>query len=156
MIREIEGDLLDFPEESNVILQCCNRQNKMGSGLALSIKERFPQAYEADTKAFQENLNQLSMFSVATLDGGNKIVNLYAQEHYGRDKRYLDYEALYSGLEKIKELLEKAVEEGRNYRLGIPYKLGSDRAGGNWNIVKVIIEEIFTNSHIDVVIVKKK
>ena len=58
----IQGNLLDFPTHCktdpdkyigiSAIAHSCNTRNIMGAGIAKQIKNRYPQAYEADTKAF--------------------------------------------------------------------------------------------------------
>ena len=152
-IEYVKGNLLDFPGV-NVIAQICNCKNIMGGGLALQIKEEYPAAFEADTAAAKVGENQLGMFSVATLPNGKRIVNLYCQYDIGTDKRQIDYEATTVALTRLKELLENANKEGRNYSVGLPAMMGCGLAGGDWHIVKAIIESIFEKSPIKVVIVE--
>jgi len=151
MIKEIKANLLDFPEGIDVICQCCNCCATQNSGLALQIKLRYPQAYAADVdyneKYGKENI--LGSFSGAVLPDGKKILNFYAQYNYGRDKRQLDYEAFYLCLEKLKAGNKKSEKK---YIIGFPYKIGSDRAGGDWNVVLAMIHSVFDNSGIDVII----
>lgn len=89
------GDLLDFIHW-NVAAHCANCRNTFGSGLAKQIKDRFLAAYEADTEAFRavahldsdiSRTTLLGDFSVGVLDEKRRIVNLYGQADYGRDKR---------------------------------------------------------------------
>jgi len=151
MIKEIKANLLDFPEGINIICHVANCQNNFGSGIAAQIKSRYPEAYEADTeyneKYGKENI--LGSFSGAVLPDGKKILNFYAQYNYGRDKRQLDYEAFCLCLERLKTGIKKSEKK---YIIGFPYKIGSDRAGGDWNVVLVMIHSVFDNSGIDVII----
>lgn len=153
-IKHIEGDLLEFRSgdyEWNVIVSCCNAQRTMGSGLALAIKTKYPAAFEEYSKSDM----MLGTFSVATVEDGKKIVNLIAQWYYGYDgKRYVDYEALYSGLEALKIALEKAAAEGRQYSLAVPYKMASDRAGGSWTIVEAMLNFLFDKSPVPCYIIR--
>lgn len=147
-VHKIDGDLLDWQageHKWNVIVSCCNAQRTMGSGIALAIKTRYPAAFEA----YMDSDMMLGTFSVATVEDGKKIVNLIAQQYYGSDgKRYVDYEALYAGLEALKVALESAAGEGRSYSVAIPYKMASDRAGGSWQIVEAMIHFLFDDSPI--------
>lgn len=151
---QIEGDLLSWQsgEHSwNVAIHCCNAQKTMGSGIALTIKERYPAAYEA----YMASEMTLGTFSVATLEDGKKIVNLIGQRYYGGDgKRYVNYEALHEGLETLKNSLEAALQEGRSYTLAVPYKIASDRAGGSWEIVEAMLKSLFDKSPVTCYIVR--
>jgi hypothetical protein len=54
---------------------------------------------------------------------------------------------LYKSLEKAAAYLERSGVE----RVGVPYRMGSDRAGGDWRIVSAMLETVFTygnNPHI--------
>ncbi len=152
-VTYIKGNLLDFPGV-NVIGHIANCQGVMGSGLALQIKEEFPAAYEVYRKDFEAGECKLGQFSAAEVAGGKRVVNLYCQDQFGRDRRHLDYEALYIALEGLKQLLERAHSEGRIYSLGLPYKLGSERAGGAWPVVDAMIQHLFAASDIKVVVVE--
>jgi O-acetyl-ADP-ribose deacetylase (regulator of RNase III) len=151
MIKEIKANLLDFPEGINVLCHVCNCCNTMGSGIASQIKLRYPQAYLADTeynKKYSKE-NMLGSFSGAVLEDGKKILNLYAQYNYGRESRQLNYESFYLCLERLKSSIQKS---DKKYIVGFPYKIGSDRAGGDWNVVLAMIHSVFDNSGIDVII----
>ena len=148
------GNLLDFGHGITMIAHCANTKNVMGSGIALQIKEEYPLAYEADTEAAKAGKNQLGQFSVASLPNGKKIVNVYAQGDFGMDKRQLDYEAFYIAFEELHRLLLEAKEKGRTHVLGIPKNIGCFRAGGSWRVVNAMLEEIFLDSPIKLVIVE--
>ncbi len=156
MIKEIKANLLDFPDGINIGIHCTNCCNTMSSGIAAQIKRRYPEAYEADTQFYNscdpENRFQEMMGNIshARTKDNNVIFNLYAQFNFGREKRQLNYEAFYCGLEKIRDLILK--DKKNKYTIGVPYKIGSDRAGGDWNVVLAMIHSVFDNSGIDVII----
>lgn len=163
-VKYAKGDLLDFTHW-NVIAHCANCTNTFGSGLALQIRERYPVAYEADTEAYTAvnptgghipMAEMLGEFSVANVGEGRRIVNLYGQAAYGRDRRHLDYDAFYNALKELKTSLEIAHIEGRIYTLGLPHRIGSDRAGGDWRIIEVMIHALFDESPIQVYIVERE
>ncbi len=153
-IEHKKGNLLDFNHGITMIAHCANTKNVMGSGIALQIKEEYPVAYEADTAAAAAKKNQLGQFSVATLPNGRKIVNVYAQGEYGMEKRQLDYEAFYIAFEELHRLMLEAKEKGRTHILGIPKFIGCFRAGGSWRVVNAMLEEIFLDSPIKLIIVE--
>ena len=71
-IETIKGNLLDFPPHHpddpdryigiNNIAHSCNCQNVMGGGIAKQIKERYPQAYEADTEFYNSEYDKNGQF----------------------------------------------------------------------------------------------
>ena len=143
-IEIISGNLLDGFDrgEVNNIGHCCNMQNTFGSGIAKSIKERYPKAYEADTIWYKSGDKHIPL-SMAALpynierEVSPRIFNLYGQEFYGTEKRQLNYGRLAKSLIAMQGWLNG------NSTVGFPYKMGSDRAGGDWEIVLEMIEFIF-------------
>jgi len=154
MIEHKTGNLLDFGHGITMIAHCANIKNCFGSGIALQIKEEYPAAYEADCEAAEKGKNNLGQFSVAKLPNGKFIVNLYGQSLYGMDERQLDYEAIYIALEELHRLLLEAKEKGKVHILGVPKLMGCFRAGGSWKVVNAMLEVIFLDSPIKLVIVE--
>lgn len=126
----------------------------MGAGLAKQIRERYPHVYEKYRAAcLAEKRQAPSGSSGSRLLGkiqvipvnpllspdanttSQVIVNVFAQEFFGRDKRYTDYDALRSCLHKVNERFA-----GKT--VALPYYMGCGLAGGSWDIViKIIVEE---------------
>lgn len=152
MKEYIKGDLLELFEkgEVNHILHCCNCQGVWGSGIALQIKKKYPGAYRTykqHEKNFGLKLGTESMYSHSWEQA---IFNLHAQEFYGRTKgkRYVDYNALKRCLLAVK------INVFKEEKIGIPYKMASDRAGGDWSVVESIIDEVFPEEKYKIVIVE--
>ena len=153
----IDGDLLDYfknSKENLGIAHVCNCKGVMGSGIALAIRYRFPSAY-TEYKLF-ESTHGLALGSVSAAQGPwcpngtvKYIFNLHAQFNYGTEKKqYLDYDALRQCLKTTQNSL---IQHGIG-TIGLPYHMGSDRAGGDWDtVLGIIAEELNT---VDVVIVK--
>ena len=152
-VQSITGDLLDFTHW-NVIAHSANCQNTMGAGIAKRIRERYPAAYAADTEAYNAGKAELGFMSVADVGDGRKVANLYTQYRYGREKRHVDYDALYCALEALRHGLENAATQGRSYSLGLPHNLSCMNAGGDWRIVSAMIHALFDESPITVYIVQ--
>lgn len=142
----IKGNLIDahLNNEVDYMFHCCNCQKNFGSGIALEVKNRIPAAYEADLASGDDMLGEF------TTGGG--VYNLYGQKYYGRYGSYyqefnrqIDYNAYRRAL--YNALADIAGEEGdlKNVVLGFPYKIGSDRAGGDWDTVKKITEDMVSN-----------
>jgi O-acetyl-ADP-ribose deacetylase (regulator of RNase III) len=86
MIVKIDCSVFDSP--SQAIIHQANCFNTMGSGIACQIRQRYPEAYEADCKTISGDRSKLGKFSwVKTNDGKYHIYNCYSQYQYGRDQR---------------------------------------------------------------------
>lgn len=161
-LTHIDGDIFKI-QGIQICGHQCNCQNIMGSGIAKTVRELHPVAYEADTRAARENTNILGNISIGDLesdDGLKYIVNLYGQ-NLGTDYRKLydrktDYEALFTALQKMKSFCEIVSTEDDVPTVAFPYKMGSDRGGGSWEIVERLIEVAFDNYQGEVIIVHYK
>jgi O-acetyl-ADP-ribose deacetylase (regulator of RNase III) len=176
-IETIKGNLLDFPQHHtldpdryigiNNIAHSCNCQNVMGGGIAKQIKSRYPQAYEADTEVhmrkeydtLDEYTRLLGQYSKAEvgLEGGRqgRVYNLYTQSAYGTHERQVNYEYFWKALKEMQEdLLFIQHETGQRQILGLPHGISCGLAGGNWKIIKEMIDDIFQNCLLKTYIVK--
>ena len=169
-VEIIGGNLLDFPNEINAIAHSCNTLNIMGGGIAKQIKDRFPQAYEADTKFHarreivfprSSRIDPLGKYSKAKFksmflkNATGTIYNLYTQANIGVHERQVDYEAFWKALKGMQEdLLFVQHETGATQILGLPHGISCGLAGGSWKIIKAMIEDIFLDSLIKTYIVK--
>jgi O-acetyl-ADP-ribose deacetylase (regulator of RNase III) len=159
-IQIVKGDAVKAlkNKEINYLLHCVNCQGVMGSGIALQIKNTFPEVYEDYTWFVKNNydpevckptepllgnyrlsfLKDLSIIPPKTLYNRG-VVNLFGQENFGMQVRQLNYGAISNALYKFyKEILEDGNME--EYKFAFPMKMGCDRAGGNWEVVYEIIE----------------
>ncbi len=144
------GDLLE-QKDINIILNINNLFHTFGAGIALAIKNKYPEAYKADLKTIYGDKSKLGTFSWVKTQDDKTICNLYAMKDLGAQKRQLDYEAFYTCLEKIKELIDGSINKDK-YVVGIPYKIGAALAGGDWEVIKSMINSVFGDSNIKVVI----
>jgi O-acetyl-ADP-ribose deacetylase (regulator of RNase III) len=137
-MRTLHGDLLQLALDGrfDVIVHGCNCQCQMGRGIALSIKQRFPEAYAADCATPKGDPAKLGTISIAEIRRGIRtfhIVNGYTQFHWRGDGVKADYEAIRTVMKAV-----KARFAGRT--IGYP-KIGAGLAGGDWGIIAPIIEE---------------
>ena len=159
-METLHGDLFEYFDYGvhgvgvDAIAHVCNCQGVMGSGIAKTIKERYPQAFNEYRKHEETRGLTLGSVSVAkfnTHDGSKLVLNLHAQEFYGTDgKRYLDYEAMYECLIEARHWLNFYDIKS----LGVPYNMGCDRAGGSWTIVEAMIKAVFAKSDILILAIK--
>lgn len=147
MIHEINTNLLEYPLDG--IIHQANCFHTMGGGIALRIKNKFPEAYQADLKTDLGVREKLGSFSVAVLPSNFHIYNMYSQFDFGGG-RQTDYGAVVKGLEAIRT---HAIDNGLK-TLGLPKYMGCRLGGGYWPVVREIINEVFDtlNSPIDLYI----
>jgi O-acetyl-ADP-ribose deacetylase (regulator of RNase III) len=153
MIEIIDGCLLDAFDrgEVNVLGHVVNCQGVMGSGIALSIKEKYPEVYRAYMESFddcsKENLLghvEIINSSFGTDNPIRFVCNMYAQFDYGRNKRHLNYGAISNCLERLSDWTPE------HFVVGFPFKMGCDRAGGDFSIVLEMIEFYFKNHQVKI------
>ena len=147
-----KGDLLKFftAGKCDAIAHCCNCQGVMGSGIAAQIKAELPEAYSA-YKAYEDQNDGIDLGSISGMAYPKGFVfNLHAQNLYGYDgSRFVDYEALYKGLSQTRDMM---LSNGLK-TLGLPYLMACDRAGGGWRIIEAMLEVLFENSGIDILVI---
>jgi O-acetyl-ADP-ribose deacetylase (regulator of RNase III) len=132
------GDLIELAKigSFDVIVQGCNCQCRMGRGIALTIKQQFPEAYTADCQTEIGNRTKLGTFTSVDINhnGFNfTLVNGYTQFHWQGDGVLADYDAIRSVFRQVKQ-------QFTGKRIGYP-KIGAGLAKGDWSIVTSIIEE---------------
>ena len=135
----------------------------MGAGIAKQIADRYPSALEADCYAHHRQENKLGEYSYTFVNVGDgneyphqqfglnqrrcEIYNLYTQKNVGRGKQ-VSYDALYDAFQKLR------TECDGNTVLGLPYGISCGLAGGSWNIVNSMIQDIFLDADFKTYIVK--
>lgn len=145
-----QGDLLQ--SDCNVLIHQANCYQTMGAGIAKQIRNKYPEAYRADQHDQRRPLERLGSYSVGYhLPTNQYIVNLYAQLHYGTQKRQTDYNALRMALQATFAWLD-TIDPLKKLTIGLPYGMGCGLAGGDWSIVVKIIEEVSSCAHREITI----
>lgn len=137
-IIEVDANLLEYDLQG--FIHQCNCFHTMGGGIALRIREKYPELYEADVKHGRRgDRTRLGAYSTCKLHDGKQGYNMYGQYYFGSQGRHTDYEAVYTGL----QLIAHHAVENSILRLGLPKNMGCRLGGGSWNIVRAIIDDIF-------------
>lgn len=155
-IKIIDGNLLDFPNDINLIAHSCNTHNIMGAGIAYQIKYRYPNAYYSDCHAMMEGDNVLGDYSFSVTDATqNKgIYNMYTQDKIGGE-RAVNYEAFYVALNKVASNIEWQIKhEDQKKTLGLPWGISCGLAGGSWSVIFSMINDILVDRKFKTYIVK--
>lgn len=147
------SDITD--SKAQLICHQVNCQGKMNSGVAKSIKDKFPTAYNMYMQMTNNRQHHLGAVQYVRLPDGERnnwsdqyIVNMFAQDRYGYDGfKYTNYEAFYNCLKDIKDFIKN---HSIVSTIAFPYKIGCDRGGASWNIILAMIDDVFND--IDIII----
>lgn len=127
--------------DASYICHQVNCRGTMGSGVAKAIRDKWPIVYitykEAYNKAMFDGKLLGNILAVNLADyepNGPTVINMFAQECYGRDgKRYTSYDAFWSCLGGIRDIVPKGS------KIAFPYKIGSCLGGANWDVIYTMI-----------------
>jgi O-acetyl-ADP-ribose deacetylase (regulator of RNase III) len=130
-------DILKASE--NIIVHQVNELGVMGAGLALQIKNKYPDVYRK-YKAVA-NKNCYGKIQLIRINEKQFICNMFSQRGISRTNRTTDYELLEQCIKKLAEYSTK-----NNLTVAIPYKIGCGLAGGDWDKVSKIIKYHLPNA----------
>ena len=131
-------NILDI--EQGIIAHQVNCQRVAGAGLAFQIAKKYPEWY----KHFKDVNPYLGLTDIYNVNSKLKIASLYAQEEYGYGKRFTNYFAFGLCLEKLRDMIANNI-------VYFPYKIGCGLGGGDWIIVKKIIEIYFKPNEYEII-----
>mgnify|MGYP003510260593 FL=1 len=147
-----KGDLLKALDDGKITyaVHQVNCHGRMGSGIAKSIRAKYPVVYDnymakvqpaKDEGLHMELLGDIQICAVyknfyKTLQHPC-VVNFFSQFNYGYDGcRYTSYDAFWECLNRLKNGLQKGS------RIGFPKNIGCGLGGANWNVIEKMIEEV--------------
>ena len=122
--------------ESGVICQQVNCMGVMGAGLALQIKNKYPIVYEEYLK--YADPTAIGKVLLVPVTNGLSVACLFGQVRYGRNRQHTNYEALRRAFIKLNQL-------AKGKTVYVPKNIGCGLGGGQWGIVKTIIQETLDN-----------
>ena len=143
MIKIVKGDLMQATE--NIIGHQVNCQGVMGSGVAKSVKEKFPKAFER-YKGFVDLHKKNDMIDsllgevlYVRINDDKWVANMYGQFNYGYDGgKYTNTNALYSCFKDLRKNAEK-----HGLSVALPYMIGCYRGGADWKEVENLLLKAF-------------
>ncbi|MDM1246513.1 macro domain-containing protein [Acinetobacter sp. R933-2] len=139
------GDLLVLAEQGqfDVIVHGCNCFCTMGAGIAKAIKEKFPEAYQADLQTVSGDRGKLGTYSQAKIQREGVefvIINAYTQFNWRGRGIKADYAA-------IEQVFKSIKSEFSGLRIAYPL-IGAGLAGGDWAVIsKIIDHELHGEAH---------
>jgi len=133
-MKTIKGDLLKLADEGkfDIIVHGCNCFHAMGSGIALAIRNKYPQAFEEDCKTSKGNAAKLGTVSCAVGVAKSRkqfiIVNAYTQFHTATYPGQDVFE--YDAFQRLLDMWAGADSPIAKVHLGFPM-IGMGLAGGD-------------------------
>ena len=147
-MNHVIGDLLT--SDCDYICHQVNCQGKMNSGIAKSIREKWPIVYREYTMKYFNSLPELLLGDIQLVNinmpGADEqaqfVINMFAQQHFGYDgRRYTSYDAFWSCLGKIKDYIPEGC------KIGFPGYIGCVRGGANWNVIYEMINQVLAEDY---------
>lgn len=160
MIKLIKGDLLK--SSYDVIAHGVNCRGGFGSGIAGQIATQYPNVKEEYLKYHKEvgwQLGDIQIVGCYKTQGNGAsssittpyttsitiIVNCATQDAYGYDGAlYANYHAIERVCKKLRHFCKD-----EHHRLALP-KIGCGLAGGDWNVVEEIYDNVFHDMEVKV------
>lgn len=148
-MKTIKGNITEIT--SGIIFQQVNCQNRMGSGLAKSIYTKWPEVKRLYHE-FCQDVNPLLLLGAyqaievteVSLTSNVLVVNCFSQLNLGNDgQRYTDYGAIKMAFISFWDDFSQRINESQVY---FPKNFGCGLGGGDWNIVKELIEFYFPDA----------
>jgi O-acetyl-ADP-ribose deacetylase (regulator of RNase III) len=143
MIKYIEGDLFDYAVKDTVIAHVCNCHGGWGSGFVVPLGNKYPKSKERYLLNDDWGFHRLGELQLEELNSDRLYVaNMIAQTLGG--SRPLSYEHLVFCMHYLKKQI---IDE--NLSISAPL-FGAGLAGGDWNIIKELIKDCWSDSGIEV------
>lgn len=139
-VWEHYGDVLQ--SDCTVVLHQANCFATMGAGIALQIKQQYPEAYQADLHhpIPVGSIDRLGKYSYGWDEKNDRVVfNLYGQHAYGRTRTHTSVPHLEESIHGVLELLNRN-RETFPIKIGLPMFIGCGLAGGDWREVLPMLE----------------
>lgn len=135
------GNLLDVKQGH--IVHGCNAQGVMSSGVALAVKNTYPAAY-TNYRNIHKNKGLILGEAYPVQISANLVLwNAITQNLYGTYQRQVSYDALTTCFEEIQYTIDQSSDLFVPAEIHIP-KIGAGLGGGNWEIIREIIEQTVT------------
>lgn len=155
----LKGDLIALFKQGDYdgMAHGCNCFCRMGSGIAVDVKNAYPEAYRKDMATTQGAREKLGQFTHANYPEGI-VINAYTQYTYWNPGDMLYYSAVAKVMRRINDhlkSLKKNTLDDHKAKLIIPC-IGAGLARGDWNTIVHHINENTPDLEVTVVVWDKE
>lgn len=135
---EIKQDLFQM-DHDYTLAHAVSKDCAMGAGIAKEFRRRFPELPNAVREA-KPNVGDAVMYQLGTY----KVVNLITKEYYWQKPTYETFERSICSLKDV-------LRENNIQKLAIP-KIGAGLDRLNWDKNRKIIQKVFEDTNIEIVV----
>jgi O-acetyl-ADP-ribose deacetylase (regulator of RNase III) len=136
-------------EKNAIIVQQVNCKGVMGAGLALQIKNKYPNVERVYLKYIDEvehgynkffarydsSLLLGRLFEISTGIDGNVVACFFSQDGYGRSQKHTCYRSFELCLQQLTKYVVAIGGEYSNKTVCFPHGIGCGLGGGDWEII---------------------
>jgi O-acetyl-ADP-ribose deacetylase (regulator of RNase III) len=143
MVKYVKGDL--FETDRDIIAHGCNCRGGYGSGVAYTMAKTYPRAKLLYLEKYDEDGWDLGDVQMVLQRDNKYVANCATQDQFmPRGVCHADYSSIRICMEKVKKF---AKDKGLS--VAMP-KIGAGLAGGDWNLIEKILEEVFVDYEVTV------
>lgn len=138
-MEQVTGDITR--RKAGVILHQVNCHGVMSSGVALAIKNVYPQVFAEYRQRCETTVRisrLLGTIQPVSVSERLTIINVFGQIDYGSNKLHTDYTALDFALKNVSKLLPVLGMTQTDISIHHPL-IGCGTGGGDWDVVKRLI-----------------
>lgn len=149
MYKEIEGNLITLAKSGafDIIAHGCNCMCRQKRGLAPQMVKAFGTDYfPLEAPRYAGDINKLGQIDYQAWEDRLWVVNCYTQYHWSTETKPFDYDAFTLCMRKMNHMF-------KGKHIGLP-QIGSHLAGGDWSLIRPIIERELKDCDVTVVIFK--
>lgn len=146
-MNTVYGNLLET--DVYLIAHQVNCLGIMGGGVARQIKEKWNYVYTEYRdyiESYKNHNNQKSPLGTAcsSVVDNHLIINIFGQEDVSCNYCMTDYNAVRTAFEDFISEYRRSqrITDDTQIQIAIPYKFGCGLAGGDWNIMTELLEDI--------------
>ena len=150
IIREEQRDLFTVPTDY-ILVHCISADLAMGAGIAKEFTKRGVKAQLQ--RDYQDDIEDIEVGDCLVSDATDWRCefSLVTKEKYWQKPTY---KTMRMALEDAKDLCEETIRNGYTMKLAMP-RIGCGLDRLQWDKVKAIIEEVFVNTNVEILVCVK-
>ena len=150
MVTVIEGDIFEEKAPWGVLLHQVNCLGIADGGIAKEFKDRFPEWFDAYSgfceTGPEDRRNLLGRIHFFKIGQDTVICSAFGQYDISKRRTATDYGAWKAILTSLRRKFEEINANGMNWEIRAPYGIGCGLGGGDWRIMRGMIDDEFAES----------